>query len=61
MFVFLRVGGWAMAIPQYKTINDHLEPSSLWMKEPCFFKRTKEPKMIPNRPGQRTEFAKPTS
>lgn len=57
MFVFLRMGGWALAMPQYEIINDHLKLSGLWLKEPCFFKRTKEPKMIPSRPGQRTEFA----
>ena len=46
-----------MAMPQYWTINDNLKLSGLWLKEPCFLKRTKEPQMIPSCPGQRTEFA----
>lgn len=63
IFVFLTEAGWAMATPQYGTINDRLKLSGLWLKEPCFFKGTKEPKMIPTSPGWRTEFAnrQPTS
>lgn len=57
IFVFLREGGWAMTTPQYWTTNDNLKPSGFWSKELCFFKRTEEPQIIPNFPGQRTEFA----
>lgn len=51
------MGRRVIALPQYWTINDNLKYSGLWLKEPCFFKRTKEPQMIPNCPGQKTEFA----
>lgn len=52
-----RDGGWAVVRSQYRTVNDHLKHSGLWSKEPCFFKRTKEPKRIPSPPGQTLEFA----